>query len=86
MACGVPVIGTETGGIPDMIKHSENGWLVIPYDAKALAKTIKAALANDRERETAGRAAYETAKSFSVNQFNYKLVELYEQMMERFSA
>jgi glycosyltransferase involved in cell wall biosynthesis len=86
MACGVPVIGTETGGIPDMIKHGENGWLVPPSDAEALARTIKAVLANDRERDAVARAGYETAQSFSVNQFSYKALELYEKMTKKFSA
>ena len=86
MACGVPVIGTETGGIPDMIEHGENGWLVPPGDALALAKTMKAVLANDGGREAAGRAAYKKAQSFSTKEFSHKVVELYESMIERFLA
>ena len=86
MACGVPVIGAETGRIPDMIEHGKSGWLVPPNDAEALAKAIKAALDNDREREKVGRAAYERAQSFSTKEFGHKVVELYETMIERFSA
>jgi glycosyltransferase involved in cell wall biosynthesis len=86
MACGVPVIGTDTGGIPDMIKHGESGWLVPPNDAEALAKTIKEVLDNDREREKAGRAAHEKAQSFSTTGFGHKVVELYERIIERSPA
>ncbi|WP_039053379.1 glycosyltransferase family 4 protein [Sphingobacterium sp. T2] len=27
-ACGIPAIGTRTGGIPDAIKHGQGGWLI----------------------------------------------------------
>ncbi len=40
MDCGVPVIASRIGGIPDMIKHNENGWLVKHQDAKILCEII----------------------------------------------
>lgn len=36
-ACGVPVIGSNQGGIPDAIKDAEGGWLVERDDSTALA-------------------------------------------------
>jgi glycosyltransferase involved in cell wall biosynthesis len=27
MLCGLPVLGTRTGGIPEMVRHGESGWL-----------------------------------------------------------
>jgi glycosyltransferase involved in cell wall biosynthesis len=86
MACGVPVIGSNTGGIPDMVEHGVNGWLVPPNDAQVLATTIQAVLSNDRKREAAGSAAYQTAQSFSVDQFSHKLVSLYEKIIESFDS
>ncbi len=38
MACGVPVIGTNLGGIPEVITHSENGYIAELGDIKRMAK------------------------------------------------
>ena len=40
MACGVPVIGTRIGGLPDTINDQVDGLIVAPRDARALAEAI----------------------------------------------
>lgn len=40
LACGTPVVGFNTGGIPDMIKHKNNGYLAAVGDYKELATGI----------------------------------------------
>ena len=45
-ACGTPVIGTRTGGIPEAVKEGEGGWLIEQDDAAALA-TCLSQLADD---------------------------------------
>lgn len=46
MACGLPVIGTKVGGIPEIITDSYNGYLVSPDDASQLAQKIEIILNN----------------------------------------
>lgn len=41
MSCGVPVIGTSAGGVPDIIVDGECGLLVPPEDPKALARAME---------------------------------------------
>jgi len=41
MALGVPVIGTDTGGVPEIISDRVNGLLVPPNDPPALAVVIE---------------------------------------------
>jgi glycosyltransferase involved in cell wall biosynthesis len=40
LKCGVPVVGFQTGGIPEIIDHLKNGYLVPKYDAQGLAEGI----------------------------------------------
>jgi glycosyltransferase involved in cell wall biosynthesis len=44
MAKGVPVVATDVGGIPAVVRHEDNGLLVPPHDARALAAAIESVL------------------------------------------
>jgi len=41
LACGLPVIGAELGGIPDLVRHNENGLLFRGNDREDLARTLR---------------------------------------------
>lgn len=41
LACGTPAVGFETGGIPDMIQHKQNGYLAAYRSAPDLAEGIQ---------------------------------------------
>ena len=57
MACGVPVVGADVGGISFTVAHGETGYLVPPRDPAALAARLRSLLADARLRERMGRAA-----------------------------
>lgn len=40
IACGVPVLATRVGGVPDMIDHGQQGWLVARDDSTAAADIL----------------------------------------------
>jgi glycosyltransferase involved in cell wall biosynthesis len=54
LACGVPVVATDVGGLRDTIRDGETGWQVPVGDAAALARAIAAVL--DDPAEAARRA------------------------------
>jgi glycosyltransferase involved in cell wall biosynthesis len=47
LLCGTPVIGTRVGGIPDVVRDNENGLLIPPNDADALADALARLYADD---------------------------------------
>ena len=67
MGCGMPIIASAVGGVPDMIEHEVSGLLIHPT-AHELSEALKR-LMNDRDlRETMGRNALEKSKQFSAEQ------------------
>lgn len=65
MACGVPVIGTRVGGVPSLISDGEDGLLVPPGDAGALAAAIGRILDHpDLACRLADKAFIKVSKSY----------------------
>jgi glycosyltransferase involved in cell wall biosynthesis len=46
MACGLPVVSTNVGGISDLVEHGRNALLVPPRDPRAMAARISDVLRN----------------------------------------
>ena len=57
MACGVPVVATSVGGIPDVIEDRVNGLLIEPGQPDALARAIVTILTDDALRSRLREAA-----------------------------
>ncbi|MFC4322678.1 N-acetyl-alpha-D-glucosaminyl L-malate synthase BshA [Litchfieldia salsa] len=75
MACGVPSIGTTVGGIPEVIKHGENGFLCEVGDVYDIAKKGIELLTN----ETLHINMATKAKSIVSERFHSdKIVKQYE--------
>ena len=73
-----PVIGSDVGGIPDIVRPGETGWLAPPANPKALAETILEVAADpERARNVArgGRAIVE--KRFSLERVTEELETVY---------
>ncbi len=61
-ACGLPVVATRVGGIPEVVEHGRTGWLVAPEDPEALAEGMAAVLGTPGTGARLGGAARETAE------------------------
>jgi glycosyltransferase involved in cell wall biosynthesis len=67
MACGVPVVATRAGGLPEIIEDGMTGLLVTSGDAPELANAIVSLLRDRKERTQMGSAGRERARSkFSI--------------------
>jgi L-malate glycosyltransferase len=83
MACEVPVVATNVGGIPEVVTHGVDGYLVEPEDVKAAGQYAIDILSRaDRGREM-GQLARQNAKSrFCAND----VIPRYERYYERVLA
>ena len=61
MACGLPIIATNVGGIPDAIQHEHNGILIEPNSVKGIVAAVEALLPDPQKRTRLGRQARLTA-------------------------
>ncbi|MFC3631258.1 exopolysaccharide biosynthesis GT4 family glycosyltransferase EpsE [Paracoccus angustae] len=57
MACELPVIGTDAGGVGELITQGQDGLLVPPGDAEALAGAMARVMENGELRQSLGKAA-----------------------------
>jgi glycosyltransferase involved in cell wall biosynthesis len=55
MSCGLPVVATTVGGIPEVIRDRTGGVLVAPRSAAALVDSVRWLAANPKQRERMGR-------------------------------
>jgi len=82
MASGLPVVATDVGGIPEIVKHGYNGILVKPNDPLELAEAINYLLENEDEARRMGMRGVEFEKSISEGVVKeYKL--MYERMRDK---
>ena len=79
MAEGLPVIGSNVGGIPEVIEDTVNGFLVAPGDSYGLAAAIEK-LATDKVMRNRmgimGRTIYK--RKFMLEQMNKNIEALYD--------
>lgn len=76
-ACGLPVVATAVGGIPQMIRPDTDGFLVAPGDADALSATLERAVKHPRRRELGAAARAEAVDTYSQQSVASRYMEVY---------
>lgn len=84
MACGIPVVATAVGGMPEVVQDGECGFLVPPGDQTAMAGAIKNLLSDDGARGKMGEVARKRAvEHFAWRKIAERTVQFYEQVLKK---
>jgi glycosyltransferase involved in cell wall biosynthesis len=77
-----PIISTKVGGIPEIVCHGENGYLISPGDQPAMFQCLKELIQNPADRENMGRKSYEIVKEgYFPDKVLQKLNALYSSLI-----
>ena len=80
MACGVPVISSSVGGLPELIKHNETGFIAEIGDVSRMAKYAIDLLTNERKHKLFS----ENSRKRTVESFDKSIVvPMYEKYYKK---
>jgi glycosyltransferase involved in cell wall biosynthesis len=83
-AAGKPVVGTEMGGIPELVRHGEDGLVVAASDASALAAALTRLASSPRQVAEMGERAREKAeRGYDLPRHVDRLLEIYGDSTDR---
>jgi L-malate glycosyltransferase len=85
MACRVPVISTNAGGIPEINVHGKTGFLSEVGDIADMAKNAIYILSDDDRLETFKQAAIDHAETFEKGRIIPLYEKLYEEVIAKYS-
>lgn len=80
LSCGIPVIASKVGGIPDLIKDGATGYLIEPGDVDILEERMRDLLQNPEKRRQMG---LQGRKNMIENYDNLKIAERIKQVYEK---
>lgn len=81
-ACGKPIVATDAGGIPEIVEHDLNGYLIEVGDGDELSHYVRLLLGDNALRQKLGHAGRDKVLSeFSINAMTLGNFALYEQVL-----
>lgn len=85
MACGTPVVASETGGLVFLVRDGETGFHVPAGDAQALADRLRRLLLDEELRQRLGQNAADYAQSYAWPLVADQIIALYDSMLNRYA-
>jgi len=83
MACGVPVIATSVGAIPEIVRHNQDGILVPSGCAEKISAAMLAVLRDETLRDQFVKSGRQRAESFSLDRHIQEINTLLKQQAEK---
>ncbi len=82
LACGVPVVGSIVGGLPELVTDDEVGYLEPIGDVEAMAKKSIEILSNDELRQSLSKNARRlTVEKFDTRDIVKEYYQFYEEVL-----
>jgi glycosyltransferase involved in cell wall biosynthesis len=82
LACGIPTIGSNVGGIPEVIRDGRTGLLVPPSDPTALRQAIVSLLAKPERRVSMAEQSRRLAlQEYSLDVQTQSYQSLYQELI-----
>lgn len=83
MAAGTPCVGFDTGGIPEMIDHKQNGYVARYKDAGDLAMGIRWVLAQKEKADLSAECIRKVNEHYREEVVSTRYIELYNHLLEQ---
>ena len=81
-ACAVPVVAFNTGGLPDIVKHNETGYLAKAFDTEDFANGIVSILSRQSQSILGGNARERAIAKFSEKKITTSYLKIYEKILD----
>lgn len=82
IACGLPVVTFETGGVPEIVENNKTGFVVGYKNGEMLTSALEKLLDDDDLREKMTENAVEASKKFSSKRMAIEYLKLYEELVK----
>ena len=82
LACGLPLVTFETGGVPEIVENNKSGFVVEYKNGEKLVEALEKLLDNDELREKMAENAVNASKKFSSERMALEYLRLYEELLK----
>ncbi|MCK5481684.1 MAG: glycosyltransferase family 4 protein, partial [Gammaproteobacteria bacterium] len=81
LACGVPVVSTNVGGVPYLVTHNKTALLVTPGDDKAMAEAVITILSTPALGDSLVKAGYRKIDDYTWPRVRGQLFAVYRSVL-----
>ena len=86
-SCGIPVITSDVGGLPEVVISNETGILVKSEDISAAATAIKRLILNKEKRKEYGKNGRTyVLKNYDLKSTIKRIVDVYESVQHKYKT
>lgn len=81
MSYNIPIVASNTGGIPELVTNQENGILISSGAIDDMYNAIKELIENEELRCNMGKKSGEKAENFTIESMSKAITDLYQEVL-----